>query len=60
MGHSPCDVWDYTPREVAGFLDFARRRKKLESADLLSLHAVAACGDGEAIKSQHRDLLRGV
>jgi hypothetical protein len=60
MGHSPCDVWDYTPREVAGFLDFARRRRKIEHVELLSLHTLAARGDSSDLESRMRELTRGV
>jgi hypothetical protein len=58
--HPPSAVWNYTPREISGHMDFARRVLKLEKADQLTLNAVAARGDGSDIESRHKDLLRGV
>jgi hypothetical protein len=53
-------VWNYTPREISGHMDFARRVLKLEKADQLTLSAIAARGDSSDIESRHKDLLRGV
>jgi hypothetical protein len=58
--HSPAVVWNYTPREISGHMDFARRVLKLEKADQLTLSAIAARGDSSDIESRHKDLLRGV
>ena len=41
-----------TPREIAGSLYFAERRKRRQAAELLSLHALAARGEPRALKSQ--------
>lgn len=58
--HPPAAVWDYTPRQIEGHMDFARRVLRLEKADQLTLNAIAARGAGSDIESRHQDLLRGV
>lgn len=52
MGHPAADVWDYTPRRIAGFLFFARKRLKSEAAQSLSIGAMAARGDPKDVKKR--------
>jgi hypothetical protein len=58
MGHVPCDVWDYTPRRIAGFLSVAHTRLSREKADSLALQALAARGEPTEVKRQHKELLQ--
>jgi len=60
MGHASGDVWDYTPRRIAGFLRVAQARMSQEKADSLALKALAARGDPKEIKRQHRDLSKSL
>lgn len=56
MGHPPAAVWDYTPRQIAGFLHFAGKRRKRETAEALSIGAMAARGDPKELKKQIKEL----
>jgi hypothetical protein len=47
-----------TPREIAGSLYFAERRRKRLAAEQLALGALAARGDPRALKKQIEDLQR--
>jgi hypothetical protein len=58
LGHSPADVWEYTPRVIWGFLQFAEARKKREAGDLLSLSFMAARGDQKELKKMHKELTK--
>lgn len=49
-GHSLEAVMRYTPRQAMALLFAASRRQRHERAELLWLHALAASGDGDAIK----------
>lgn len=55
-GHA--DPWRYTPRQLAGFLYFARRRQRHELAEQLSTAALAARADGKEVKKALRDLTK--
>jgi hypothetical protein len=57
-GHPPAVVWTYTPRRLAGFLDFAARRQKREAANTLALHATAARADGKDINARLKELAK--
>jgi hypothetical protein len=54
MAHPPADVWEYTPRQAAAFLFLGRRRRRREAAMELSIHALAASGDSQAVREQLR------
>ena len=56
MGHSPSAVWSYTPRQIAGFLDFASTRLKREQARDLAIGFSAARGKPQDVKQQMKDL----
>jgi hypothetical protein len=43
---------EYTPRQLHALLAIANDRKRQEMAALLSMHALAAQGDGKAIREQ--------
>jgi hypothetical protein len=47
-----------TPREIAGALFFAERRRRLEAAERLALDALATRGDPRELKKQIADLQR--
>jgi hypothetical protein len=49
-------VWRYTPRQLAAFLFITRRRQKRSMAERLSIQALAASGDTNAINKKLRDL----
>lgn len=55
MGHQAADVWEYTPRRIAGYLYFARRRQKFEAAQSLSIGAMAARGDEKELKKRLKE-----
>ena len=57
-GYPPSDAWAMTPREIAGCLYFAERRRKRAAAEQLSLQALAARGEPRALKKQIEDLQR--
>jgi hypothetical protein len=42
-------VWGYSPRQTQGWLYFARRRKKREAAQALSIAAMGARGDAREV-----------
>ena len=45
-----------TPREIAGSLYFAERRRRREAAEQLALGALAARGEPQALKRQIEQL----
>jgi hypothetical protein len=45
-------AWEYTPRQIAGWCQFAHYRRQREMAEQLSINALAAQGDGKAISDQ--------
>lgn len=47
-----------TPRQIAGSLYFAERRRKREAAEQLVLHALAARGEPRMLKKRVEDLQR--
>ena len=49
-------MWGYTPRQTAGLLLLADRRKKQELREQLMINHVAAQGDGEAIDKLSKQL----
>jgi len=52
LGHDAVAVWDYTPRQLNGFLRFAGRRRRLEAAEQLALASTAARADPKTVKDQ--------
>jgi hypothetical protein len=52
------EVWAMTPRQIAGSLYFAERRRKREAAEQLVLHALAARGEPRMLKKRVEDLQR--
>lgn len=48
-------MWAYTPRQIIGFVSLASSRKKVEMAETLSLHTMAARGEEKAVKKLLRD-----
>jgi hypothetical protein len=58
MGHASGNVWDYTPRRIAGFLTVAHVRMSQEKADSLAIQALAARVDSKESKRQHKELLQ--
>lgn len=48
MGHGA--AWDYTPRQISGFLFYARAREKREAAQALGIGAMAARGEPREVK----------
>jgi hypothetical protein len=54
MGHASGNVWDYTPRRIAGFLRVAHARMSQDKADSLALQALAVRGDPKEVKRQHK------
>ena len=52
------EVWAMTPREIAGSLYFAERRRKREAAEQLALDALAARGEPRVLKRQIERLQR--
>lgn len=51
-------MWGYTPREIAGWLFFAGKRKAREAGEQLSLGAAAARGEPRALKKQIKELTK--
>ena len=56
--YPPADVWAMTPRQIAGSLYFARRRRQREAAEQLALSALAARGEPRELKRQIETLRR--
>lgn len=48
-----------TPREIAGSLYFAERRRKRQAAEQLALNALAVRGEPRALKKQIEELQQG-
>lgn len=59
MGHSPADVWGYTPKRLAGFLQLGFMRRKREAAEQLSINTLASRGEPKELEKQHRELANG-
>ena len=58
FGHPPSEVWDYTPRRIAGFLKLAYRRMARQAAHTLSIQTLAARGDPKDVKRHLKELNR--
>jgi len=54
-GHPPAEVWQYTPRQMQGFLFIASRRRQREHKELLALYAMATRGESKEIRKALRD-----
>ena len=54
MGHASEEIWDYTPRRIAGFLRMAHARESQERVDSLAFQALAARGDPQELRRQHK------
>jgi hypothetical protein len=53
-------VWDYTPRQIAGYGFLIGLRRKAEMGEQLSLQALAAQGDNKAIRQQMKTLTKDI
>jgi hypothetical protein len=49
-GHSPGDVWGYTPRQLKAWLQLAARRRRHEMAEAITVAAMGARGDPAEMK----------
>jgi len=49
-GHS--GAWDYTPRQIVGFQEFAAKRRRLEIASDMSAMSLAMRGDPKVLKKE--------
>jgi hypothetical protein len=58
MGHPPAAVWSYTPRQVAGFLEFATKRLKREQAARLATGFSASRGKPQDVRKQVKELTK--
>lgn len=58
MGHTSEEIWEYTPRQMGGWLFAGQRRQKRRLAEQLTLSALAASGDARAIREQLAKLER--
>lgn len=56
--YPPAEVWAMTPRQIAGSLYFARRRKHREASEQLALGTLASCGEPRDVKRQLEQLQR--
>ena len=56
--YPPAEVWAMTPRQIAGSLYFAGRRRRREAAEQLALSALAARGEPRELKRQLDQLHR--
>jgi len=57
-GHPPGEVWNYTLRQLNGYLMLASERRKKEKASELALATLAARGSPDSLKKQLRELER--
>ena len=57
-GHPPDAVWGYTPRQISAWLQVIVWRKKEDTAQSLSVGALAARGDPKEVKKAYKELLR--
>jgi hypothetical protein len=55
LGHPPREVWDYTPRQTAAFMQLAADDRQRELRELLAIFAMAARGDPKAIQKALKD-----
>lgn len=56
MGHSPTDVWAYTPSQLSAFLHFATKRRTGEAASALSIGTMAARGEIKDVKKKLKEM----
>lgn len=49
-GHPVEKVWEYTPRQLAGFVELGYRRRMAEHLELFAIMQCAAQGDARAAK----------
>lgn len=56
--YPPADAWAMTPRQIAGALYFARRRRRREAAEHLALSSLATRGEPRELKRQLNELNR--
>lgn len=56
MGHPPAAVWAYTPRQIAGFLEFAVKRLKREQALAMATGFNATRGKPQDVKKKIGEL----
>lgn len=58
MGHPPAAVWSYTPRQIAGFLEFASKRQRREQALALATGFSASRGKPQDVKKRIGELTK--
>ena len=58
-GHPPSVVWDYTPRQISGYVLLIGKRHKNEAARDLSIYTLASRGDPKDVKKQFKELSGG-
>ncbi len=51
-GHPPSAVWEYTPKQLRAWLEFAERRKQREMHDAIVVGALSSQAEGKVIKKQ--------
>lgn len=59
MGHRSDEVWNYTPRQIRGFLALARDRRRGDAAEALAIGTMAARGEPGEVKARIREWTRG-
>jgi predicted ArsR family transcriptional regulator len=52
LGHPVSACWEYTPRQMAAYLFFARRRRRSDLAEQLGVQAMAARSEPKEIEKQ--------
>ena len=57
-GHPPKDAWNYTPREIHGWLQFITKHETQQAARDLSISALGSRGEPEKVKRQIKEWSR--
>lgn len=58
LRHDPAAVWNYTPREITGYLQLARHRHKQDVAEQLNIIAMGSRGEPKELQKYVRELVR--
>lgn len=53
--HPPESVWNYTPRQIAAWLEVGHARHRAEAGERLMIAAMGAQGKNETITKQLRE-----
>jgi hypothetical protein len=51
-------VWDYTPRQIVGYLRCHERRRRARQAETLAIMTLGSRGDPKEVEKRMRELLR--